>query len=572
MSIRHLLSAAAALSMLAACSDYDPGLSESAINYTDEELAVLSEYEQAFKERYGSIDANHTWGFGEKGSESEAATRSINVNRNNWVIRQEGPIYDEDGLPMKDADGQDLRGVQWVVNTAELPEGTEIPGFPSSIDGKYYTEEGIFDDIDAIEAAGIRAVHPIGDVTKDEILQVSQWFRTHQNPVSEDFNYNTIFFQEISQDIDRDENDPDEGAWDADYDELDENGYGGTCTYGMDYLCIKGADYDDWEHINNYNNYSADVDADGNYLGNHIAESDPNSDEQALSSRKIKYWTSNDGSKAIDFGYHGSFDDAIHNAWVVCKVPYQIDGKWYESYYLAFDYEMDKSGKGGGKVYCDGYYSNWIIKLSAGVEIDTPEEEVKESHNWYRIMCEDLGNTDDFDFNDLVFDVYYDGEAPNYQAHIRVQAAGGILPIFLGEDGKGTYEAHQMLGGTPTAQGKYSPINVGAVATAEPYDFILITNSTDPNDIPIYVSGVDASGVRATTLLPSAGGTTISQAPQKICIPGNTTKWLKERVQIEEGYPHFDKWVNKENGAYGYNGATPWNTTDVDNTKLVQVK
>ena len=38
MNIKHYLSAAAALAMFAACSDYDPGMSENAVDLTDAEI------------------------------------------------------------------------------------------------------------------------------------------------------------------------------------------------------------------------------------------------------------------------------------------------------------------------------------------------------------------------------------------------------------------------------------------------------------------------------------------------------------------------------------------------------
>ena len=68
MNIKHYLSAAAAITLFAACSDYDPGMSENVVDYTDEELKVLNEYAENFAEHFGGIDPNHTWGFGEKGS------------------------------------------------------------------------------------------------------------------------------------------------------------------------------------------------------------------------------------------------------------------------------------------------------------------------------------------------------------------------------------------------------------------------------------------------------------------------------------------------------------------------
>lgn len=587
------------MALLSACSDYDPGMSDSVVDYTDTELQILSEYDANFIAAYGTPAAGHTWGFGEmKVWEGGNTTRTVNVNRNQWVVRVDDVKRDENGETVKDASGNDMREITWKINTDMFPNGV-IPGFPSIVDGRYYTEEGDFGSLEEIEAEGLTAVHPVGDVCQEEILQVSQWFRTHRYPTSLEPDFNAIFFQEISQDVDRKivgtsqeeiEANYDEGVWDATFDTPDDNEYKGTANYGMDYLTVKGAGYadidyytkwgDGWEHINNYNNYSEDVytDTDGtvHHVGNHIDEDEPNSDDQELLVRKIKYWTSDDGSKAIDFGYHGSYDDNVHNTWVICKVPYVVNGKKFEGTYLAFDYEMDKTGKGGGTIVCDGFYSNWIIKLSEGTFIENvdpdpdPEPEPEpDPEYWARVMCEDLGNTHDFDFNDLVFDVYFtENEAGSeyaYTAHVRVQAAGGTLPIYLHYDGNEAYEAHKILKSNTTS----IPVNVDAHPgkTLAPVDVTIQTNSNDANDIDIYVGKKAAEGVRKTTLLPKAGkGTSIT--PQKICIPGNTARWMKESKLIETSYTHFADWVTTPTGPFGFDGATPWITTDVDTTNL----
>ena len=582
MSIKHYLSAAAALVLMAACSEYDPGMSGEVVNYTDDELATIQEYAKNFKEHFGGIDPNHTWGFGEKGSEDEMSTRTINVNRNDWVLRTENPWYLDDGITVKkDENGNDMRKIEWITNPAEFGQNAAdivIPGFPSIVDGKYHTEEGVFNSIDDIEAAELRSIHPIGDVCKEEILQVSQWFRTHRNPTSIEFDYSAIFFQEISQDVDRVvsgstkseiEANYDEAAWDAAYDESDGNNQGGTAQYNMDYLMVKGAT-SEWEHINNYNNYSSDFDENGKYISNHISEANPNSTEQELSNRKIKYWTTN-GGKAVDFGYHGSYDDnnwTTYN-WVVCKVPYTVvvDGvaKTFEGTYLAFDYEMDKTGIGGGKVNRDGFYSNWIIKLAPGVEIPNPD------HDWYRIMCEDLGNTYDYDFNDLVYDVYYTGEASPYTAHIKVQAAGGTYPIFIGQH-DADHEAHGLLGYADkynAETGLYQPVNVGTGCdngTAE--EFTLSVNTTNPDDILIYVEKPGTKNAREKNDFSLPKVHEASDAPQKICIPGNKTRWTLENRNIEWAYPNFTNWVLLQTDIYNFGKSSDWTKTGVQTNHL----
>ena len=118
MNIKHYLSAAAAIALFAACSDYDPGMSENVEDYTVEELRTIKEYEANFIERYGDIDPNHTWGFGAKGSEDEMSTRYSSPNSNMWVECVKGKVNLNDG-------NGEFDGIV-SINT----NGRTIPGFP----------------------------------------------------------------------------------------------------------------------------------------------------------------------------------------------------------------------------------------------------------------------------------------------------------------------------------------------------------------------------------------------------------------------------------------------------------
>ena len=119
-------------------------------------------------------------------------------------------------------------------------------------------------------------------------------------------------------------------------------------------------------------------------------------------------------------------------------------------------------------------------------------------------MCEDLGSTFDFDFNDLVFDVQYTREEKKvdgnwvpksdgkWDATITLQAVGGTLPIYI-ENFNGTvHNAHELMGGTLSESGIYSPVNVGTSATHDPVtlDMVRVT-STNPDDIVIRVTSPD---------------------------------------------------------------------------------
>ena len=200
-------------------------------------------------------------------------------------------------------------------------------------------------------------------------------------------------------------------------------------------------------------------------------------------------------------------------------------------------------------------------------------------------MCEDLGSTHDYDFNDLVYDVYYTGTSGNYTANIKIQAVGGTLPIYLGGYWQ---EIHELMGFGKNGN-MYYPINVGVGYTAEPKEIkIYGLSTTNPDDIDIVINTPISGDSRPknTFTLPKVNKTSI--APQKICIPGNTTKWTKEYQQIEWAYPHFEQWVNNMNGMYRFpifiqdgtgwkltstyaaTGAswTPWTITDVDSRYL----
>ena len=101
MNIKHYLSAVAALGLLAACSEYDPGMSDQAIDLTDAEIETIEEYRANFIARYGEPAEGHTWGFGAKGSEDEMGTRAVQVDRNMWTI----VVYEDGEVKLKSTVG-----------------------------------------------------------------------------------------------------------------------------------------------------------------------------------------------------------------------------------------------------------------------------------------------------------------------------------------------------------------------------------------------------------------------------------------------------------------------------------
>lgn len=150
-----------------------------------------------------------------------------------------------------------------------------------------------------------------------------------------------------------------------------------------------------------------------------------------------------------------------------------------------------------------------------------------------RIMCEDLGDTKDFDFNDVVFDAkrYKDG-------HFKVTllAAGGMLPIFV--DG---VDVHEKLEGTMknTGVGDDSGAYSFTIPASKGYKSILEI----PVTVILEVSDTkDAEKYKKEYAL----GAPIGKIPQKICAPIGTD-WPKEYTDINDAYSNFKTWVQQNN-------------------------
>lgn len=166
---------------------------------------------------------------------------------------------------------------------------------------------------------------------------------------------------------------------------------------------------------------------------------------------------------------------------------------------------------------------------------ENPDQPSEEQGIPWIIACEDLGNTDDFDFNDIVFSVSH--VAGSTKATVTPLAAGGVLAsdIYFGSQRLG--EIHSLLGQsglaiTNTQSGRGSagkPIEVTV-----PADFSIATNM---GGFSIQIT--DENGNNTTAIHAPGSGT----APQMICIDGSTNwAWPMERVKISDAYPGFGEW------------------------------
>lgn len=213
------------------------------------------------------------------------------------------------------------------------------------------------------------------------------------------------------------------------------------------------------------------------------------------------------------------------------------------------------------------------------------DEDPGETLEWI-VACEDLGNLDDFDFNDVVFSVRH--VAGREMAYITPLAAGGTLETYLyyrddlGQDKCladlewhehfGVYDYTQMLNtrGGLTHKARERGVQVGKDFTLSPMlhsgtiDNPASLSSTElkENMGGLHVHVVREDGMREDITPPSRTG----EAPQMFLIPqlrykvnadgtldeeGNYSykwQWPIERHAIELAYPRFSDWIKNSFG------------------------
>lgn len=199
-------------------------------------------------------------------------------------------------------------------------------------------------------------------------------------------------------------------------------------------------------------------------------------------------------SGTSSFGYRASLDGKMHYNYTI----QYIEG----AYYVGFDFEATGQNP-NQQVAADGYYSDWIVKISPAVYT-----------NAYRIIAEDLGDSDDFDFNDVVFDVATNGGA----TIITLQAAGGTLPLYI-EVGGDSREVHGLFGVSNTTM-----VNTGAGATKAPVMYRV--DGTGAVNVKVEGQNAEVYTLKAE----------IGKAPQKIRVE-TRYEWTAERQDINDKYP-----------------------------------
>lgn len=513
-----------------------------------------------------------------------AGNAEVLVNRNQWTEFDNNSKHDYN-MPNYGTNTPTIQVPDY--RTSALAHDIQIPGWPH-LNGLYYAANGNTLDPDYKTGDQVTSgMIPAGDVTPYEIQYVSAWFRTHKNPKSNvKLHLSDFFIQNVSCDYDQVAYDalsepyqdgwPETGrnganmatkeeamahkAWDgSSY--IKDNNLTEAISYDLDYLGFLDME-GNWTHVNNFNRGNSNFSPEDN-------SSNPN--------REIKYIKS---SGTEDFSCRPSWctnTDTI-KSWVLVRLTWTETVKHTDSpydegteipregYYLAFDFHGQKQGSNGMQVVQrDGYYSNWIVKITPG--------HFNPEGNSRRIFCEDLGGSFDFDFNDAVVDVAFEQKSTTsgtkYEPIISVQAAGGTMPIYVEKHNSENYELHNMLNAPVT-----TPVNVGG-ATHVPaiYRGSLVDSNTPgaikicvqntKNNTHYQVSGTDPDGNNdeRSELLGedekpknpqeiTLNGTTYKDktkiAPRAFSAP-TTVKWLKELKNIESAYKDFPNWVANKN-------------------------
>lgn len=277
---------------------------------------------------------------------------------------------------------------------------------------------------------------------------------------------------------------------------------------------VVGAKYDD--HINNFNN--------GKNESEMVSEN---------SGRRFKGITLMQNTNSNVFGFKSSEDNGhvFYNFRMEYIEPY--------GYFVGFDFEAAGNNP-NEQVDRDYIYNDWIVKIVPGKGVTPPEPDVER----VRIMCEDLGaSNSDFDYNDIVFDIKFIKNGSTYTADILIQAAGGTLPLTIGNA-----EVHNLFAVANNNPNISTTTMINTHATKgdhidglDPVPHTVVLSKSNYatawdaiNDLPIIVLNPNGQTIHLTI--------TPGSPAEMIAVPV-ATAWPNERVSIKNNYPGFVDWV-----------------------------
>lgn len=326
-------------------------------------------------------------------------------------------------------------------------------------------------------------------VSAEEEEFVSNWFKTNKNPQSDEIDLSTFFVQQVYFGT-------------KEYVGYDGNGAEHKVIGGqhMDWLCA-GSDQIGDDHIYNFNTSSPQ---------RYYKEGGWTNAREYMASLQLMV---NSSTKRFGCKESQGTDNTVYHNFVLKALTF--NGK--VGYYVGFDYENHGQN---GDFPKDGFYDDRIIKIVPGNGYITPPTPTPD----VRVIAEDLtvDERGDFDFNDVVFDVYYNYNNTGKTA-IELQAAGGTYPLYVAG-----HEVHLAFG-----QATNVMINTGAGPQLDPVLIPLDQAYTDANDILVQVD--KGNGLETLTAL-------VGRAPHKIAVIPSFPI-MHERDDIETHYKGFGQWV-----------------------------
>lgn len=340
-------------------------------------------------------------------------------------------------------------------------------------------------------------------LTQDQKDIVTEWFKSHKNPEGVAVNWSDFFVQQVYK-----------GEWGS----------------NMNYLYC-GSDTD---HTYNFNAGDA-----GTY-GNVCYGLKPNArdnNDRIYGSDKIEFMVN---SSTEYFGFHNSFDSYFYKDNYVIIPGDIIDSSVAGMFFVGFDFEANGQAD-NQKVARDYFFDNWIVKITPGMYKERERVMVED------LIANNLSQIDksDWDFNDAVFDVAFvsengwDAVRGNYEdkyAIVTLWAAGGTKNLTI--DGN---EVHELFG-QPVSKMINTNANNG-IDGLQPVIFRIKEPGTiNAKDIVVKVDGI---------VLDAPQG----KAPQKVEV-SNTTKWMKERVIITDGYADFATYATEGTPTDWYKNVT----------------
>jgi hypothetical protein len=244
------------------------------------------------------------------------------------------------------------------------------------------------------------------------------------------------------------------------------------------------------------------------------------------SNQYIGKWHS---EKALNTGDQGGRPNG-HAAFTT--VTTEVDGVRRSRTFLGFEDTQMPAG-----TYCDNDLNDLVIIFDpAPVIIDNTTDE------WI-LAAEDLGQIDDYDFNDMVVSVKH--VAGQETAEITPRAAGGVYELYLTRNGQTVGdEFHKLISPSVTKDenGQYPMLNTSAAGAAGqtftidvPKTFSMATYG-DRDQMGSFGLTVKRKNQTPSEVVVTPPG--LGDTPQMICVPANF-KWPKERVGMEVAYPSF---------------------------------